>query len=490
MTAGIKRIASVSILGFAAVGLALAVAPVKPAQQAKKADPESKAAGAKASAPAPKNTAKKYLSSVPKPAPPTTSAPNSAALAAANKARVAKAGLKMRAVAQDVVFKSVATGADIPVENAAALVPFFEQLYRHQKGEMAGPVRILHYGDSHAAADEWTGQLRSHFQERFGDGGSGYSFAGRPWVGYRRLDVRSGSTRGWHTDGLVGRLGDGIYGLGGISMSVKAAHEGMYVEAPGAAFELFYYQQPGGGSLDLYDNGAPVERLSTEGDAGPGYYHVDAVPGPHRFELETVDRSPVRLFGWVAEQSTGVTYETLGINGAQASIVLDWNAETLRSNIERRNPALIVLAYGTNEAGRRDMTLESYRDMFSKIIARFREASPTSTILVLGPPDRLQKTRKGWLAMEKLDMIVEAQRQAATANGCPFWDLRAKMGGAGSMAQWVSAGMAQADRVHFTGPGYRMLGDAVFRDVMSQYEVFLKARAEIVAQGGAEKAGN
>jgi len=273
-------------------------------------------------------------------------------------------------------------------------------------------------------------------------------------------------------------------------MSVKSPHEGVYVEAGGAAFELFYYQQPGGGALDLFDNGVPVERLSTEGEPGPGYYHLDAVPGPHRFELETVDRSPVRLFGWVAENSTGVTYETLGINGAQASIVLDWNEETLRSNVERRNPALIVLAYGTNEAGRRDTTLESYRDTFSRIIARFREASPTSTILVIGPPDRLQKTRKGWLPMEKLDLIVEAQRQAAVANGCPFWDLRAKMGGAGSMAQWFGAGMAQADRVHFTGPGYRMLGVAVFRDVMSQYEIFLKARAEIVAQGGAEKAGH
>src|SRR5262249_43516621 len=149
------------------------------------------------------------------------------------------AAIKTRATARDVVFQNVASAADIPVENAAALIPFFEQLYRHQKGEMAGPVRILHYGDSHTAADEWTGQLRSLFQERFGDGGSGYSFAGRPWTGYRRLDVRSGSTRGWHTDGLVGRAGDGIYGLGGVSMSAKGAHEGVYVEAGGAAFELF-----------------------------------------------------------------------------------------------------------------------------------------------------------------------------------------------------------------------------------------------------------
>jgi lysophospholipase L1-like esterase len=395
--------------------------------------------------------------------------------------RTIPVSVAVRTKAHDSVLENVANGAEIPVENAAALIPFFEQLYRHQGGELMGPLHILHYGDSHTAADEWTGELRSRFQEKFGDGGSGYSFAGRPWNGYRREDVRSGSTRGWHTDGLVGRSGDGVYGLGGISMSVRAPREDVYVEADASEFELFYYQQPGGGSLQLYDNGMPVDRVSTDGEAGPAYYHLEAVPGTHRLEVETLDKAPVRLFGWVAEKTTGVTYETLGINGAQASIILDWNAETLRSNIARRNPALIVLSYGTNEAGRKDWTLESYRDMFSHLIGRLREASPTATILVIGPPDRDIHSRKGWQPMDAIDTIVEAQRQAALANGCPFWDTRAKMGGKGSMQQWVSAGMAQSDHVHFTGMAYHMLGDAVFRDVMSQYDVFLKARKSIVA---------
>jgi hypothetical protein len=30
--------------------------------------------------------------------------------------------------------------------------------------------------------------------------------------------------------------------------------------------------------------------------------------------------------------------------------------------------------------------------------------------------------------------------------------------------------------VHFTGPGYHLLGDAVVRDLLSQYDLFLKAR--------------
>jgi len=207
---------------------------------------------------------------------------------------------KARAAAHDDVFQNVASRADLPVENAAALIPFFEQLYRHQRGEVAGPLRILHYGDSHTAADEWTGDLRTRFQEKFGDGGSGFSLAGRPWNSYRRLDVRSGSTRGWHSDGLVGRTGDGVYGLGGVSMSTAKAHEAVYLDANAAQFELFYYQQPGGGTLQVYDNGVPMEQISTDGEPGPAYYHLESAPGQHRVEAETLDRGPVRLFGWVA----------------------------------------------------------------------------------------------------------------------------------------------------------------------------------------------
>ena len=281
----------------------------------------------------------------------------------------------------------------------------------------------------------------AHFQEKFGDGGSGFSLAGRPWNSYRRMDVRSGSTRGWHTDGLVGRAGDGVYGLGGVSLSTASAHEAIYLDANAAEFELFYYQQPGGGTLQIYDNGMPMEQISTDGEPGPAYYRLEATPGMHRVEAETLDRGPVRLFGWVAENTTGVTYEELGINGAEASIILGWNEETLRSNIERRNPALIVLAYGTNEAGRKDWTLESYREMYSRLIERLRADAPTATILVVGPADRTQKVRKvGWQTMEKIDVIAEAQRQAALANGCAFWDLRAKMGGKGSMLKMGGRG--------------------------------------------------
>jgi len=455
-------------------------------------------ASTKTTAPSTKSKKKKYRSSIGKPAPKPVGATKKAPVKTTVRKvamtvhrrvtpRPPKVSAASRMEANQGVFQKVSTGATIPVENAGTLIPFFEQLYRHQKGDIPGPLRILQYGDSHTAADEWTGDIRNRFQEKFGDGGSGYSLIGRPYAGYRRFDVRSGSTKGWHTEGLVGKSpGDGIYGLGGISMSTKSPRESVYLLADGQQFELFYLQQPGGGAIQIYDNGTPVERISTDGVPAPGYYHYEGVPGQHKFEVETLDRAPVRLFGWVAENSRGVTYEELGINGAAATTPLNWDPETMRSNIERRNPALIVLAYGTNEAGRKDWTVESYRETFIDLIGRFRKAAPTATILLIGPPDRYVHTRsKGWIPMDNIDLIVEAQRQAAASTGCAFWDLRAKMGGKGAMREWVLAGMAQADYVHFTGAGYRMIGDAVFRDLMSQYDVFLKARETVAAASDA-----
>ncbi|MBI3683404.1 MAG: SGNH/GDSL hydrolase family protein [Acidobacteria bacterium] len=384
---------------------------------------------------------------------------------------------------QDLAGRFLELARQTPVENIAALVPFFEQLYRHQRGESDGSLHILQYGDSHTAADEWTGFLRALFQNRFGDGGSGYAYAGRPWNGYRRLDLRSGGTKGWYSDGLVGRQGDGWYGLGGVSIRTTRPGESVTLEVSCDKLELYYLQQPGGGALEFFDNGVQTGRISTSGEMGPGYWSYEAPAGFHRFELETVDRLPVRLFGWVAEQGRGVTYETLGINGAQASIVFRWEEKLLAEHVTRRRPALIVLAYGTNEAGSAEWNKENYRDMFATLIHRFRQMAPAASILVIGPPDRYYRVRnRGWRLLAGLDRIVEAQREAALGTGCAFWDLRAKMGGKGSMKQWVSSGLAQRDHAHFTAEGYRILGGAVFQDLMEHYGTFLKVRQELIGQ--------
>jgi len=408
---------------------------------------------------------------------------NSPATRRAARPRHQKVSPQARKAAQRRLSLAAEAAASIAVENPAGLVAFFEQLYRHQLGEAQGPVRILHYGDSHTAADEWTGTLRNAFQSHFGDGGAGFIYAGRPWYGYRRLDVRGGATRGWHSEGLAATRGDGRNGMGGVSIWTARAGESVWLEAECRRLEIFYLQQPGGGRIEIFDNGESLEVVSTAGDTGAGCLRYDASAELHRFEIRTLDRAPVRLLGWAAENERGVTYEPLGINGAQASIVMGWDQELLAAHLARREPSLIVLAYGTNEAGNRDCTPESYRAMYLQLLQRLRKAAPAASILLVGPPDRMYRRRGKWLPYPRVGGIIDAQREVALSAGCAFWDMRAKMGGEGAMRDWVLAGWAQPDHVHLSAAGYYRIGAALFEDLMSCFSQFMSAREAMDREG-------
>jgi len=72
------------------------------------------------------------------------------------------------------------------------------------------------------------------------------------------MDLKSGESRGYRSDALLSRDGDGLYCLGCVSISTRQARQSVYLEVECGKLELFYIQQPGGG-LPLYDNGAPVD---------------------------------------------------------------------------------------------------------------------------------------------------------------------------------------------------------------------------------------
>ena len=365
-----------------------------------------------------------------------------------------------------------------PFRQPGALVPFFEQLLRLQSAEDKTPVHIIHWGDSHTAADDLTGGLRDHFRDQFGDGGSGFSLAGHPFLGYRRFDAHGGGTTAWHSEGLRTGAGDGWFGLGGVSIATDRSGQSVYLQTECDRLEIQFLQQPGGGRLALYDYDERLDEISTDGELAPGFSRYATPTGPHRFLLKTLDNRPVRLFGWVADKAAGVTYEALGINGAEASVILKWDEIMLATYLQRRGPALIVLAYGTNEASDPLWQHESYRDMFAKLVARLRQAAPTASILALGPGDRWSMVRGRWQLVPGIDAIVAAQQSVCKELGCAYWDTRERMGGAGSMRDWLYAGLAQGDRVHFNSPGYRRLASVLFDDLMQSFEAYRKARLE------------
>ncbi|HWS99570.1 MAG TPA: GDSL-type esterase/lipase family protein [Pyrinomonadaceae bacterium] len=358
------------------------------------------------------------------------------------------------------------------VENPAALDKFFRSLSTVKR--RIEPVRIMHFGDSHTAADILTAEIRRKFQAEFGDGGAGYMVPRNPMSTPRR-GVLSGATSGWTVDGIGGRVEvNGIYGLAGIGLSTTQSDERAWIEATCNHFEVYYLRQPGGGKIDIMVDGVSVleEPLSLASDAPLPDYFTAPLPADrmHRIEVRTVAPGKTRILGIVTEHiAPGVSYDVLGINGARAKRLISWNDTAFVDNIVQRKPDLIIVAYGTNEVSDGDWTIESYKQMFAAILKRFRRAAPQASILVYGPPDRSDIHLDG-----KMAAMIEAQRRAAIEVGAAFWSSYGAMGGPGSMDVWASMGLGQGDRVHLTKDGYIRMGSMFYEDV---YDAFKKYQA-------------
>jgi lysophospholipase L1-like esterase len=376
-----------------------------------------------------------------------------------------------RKAARDEVESKIAAAAGIRIENASALAPFFASL---AEGD---PIHILDYGDSHTASDDWANAMRAALQSKYGDGGPGFIQAGRPYRGYRRFDATGANSAGWKTEGTMAIRGDANQGLSGMSISTQAAGQTVTLTASGSALEIFYLEQPRGGQVELTIDGQNAGAFTTDGDLGPGHSEYSLMPGSHELKLRTLNFAPVRLFGFALDNDKGITVETLGINGAQANVLLGWNERIWADGFNARNPSLVLLAYGTNEANSRLWTPEQYSADLTAIVERIRRANPAVPILMIGPPDcgRLKP-------LLHLSEVIDIQREMARKLNVAFWDWRLHMGGPGMagpgvggpgiVKRWVVAGLAQSDYIHLTGEGYRLLGkmvvDAIFYEKTGQ----------------------
>ncbi len=359
-----------------------------------------------------------------------------------------------------------------------ALDGFYAQLASREEEQRSGDpatntLRVLQWGDSHTAADMFTAEARRVFQAHFGDGGIGYSYAGHPFAGYRIVGSTRAQSPGWKTQGnKFLDLGSGDLGMGGISISTERAGEWVTLDASCTDLELQYLEQPGGGGLRFTDNdGDPIEIQTAADQAGPGTFRYSCTAGDHHFKITTEDAAPVTLLGWVATQP-GVTWESIGINGAEAPLILKWNQSLFSAYLKDNSPSLIVLAYGTNEAASADWDEQSYEQAFASLVDAIHQYVPESAILVIGPGDRAVLRHHAWRDYEGTDRIVDAQRTVCRTHDCAYWDWQERMGGPGAMQQWVYAGWAQPDHTHFTGDGYRALADAFMADLMAGFESY------------------
>jgi lysophospholipase L1-like esterase len=367
------------------------------------------------------------------------------------------------------------------LEHPGALKRFYEALSRLEDGRAHDDVRVLQFGDSHTAADFETGPIRRALQARFGDGGRGFVAIGHVYPKYIQEGLRVGNTRDFAPERgrfKAGKfIGDGCYGLGGASIETGAhgARAWADVMVRSSRIEVSYLEQPNGGSFDLFVDAAHVARISTAGRAVISAFRTfDLTEGPHQVEAKAVGDGEVRLFGMTLDRpAAGLTYDALGINGARVTTPLNWSEAHMAEQLRHRAPDLVILAYGTNEAGD-DTTSATYERQLVDLLGRIARAVPTASCLLLGPPDRATRgpaPERIWSTMPKLLDIIETQRRVARAAGCAYYNQFAAMGGDGSIVAWANESSARAakDYVHLTRDGYAFLGNVFAQDLVRAY---------------------
>ena len=366
-------------------------------------------------------------------------------------------------------------GLDIAIEDrdGKSMKALHRALARAAAGE--GQARLLFYGASHVASDLFTGYIRRELQARYGDAGHGFVVPVHPWRSYRHRDINIESDGDhWETQRI--RVGDSEVervGLAGVAMmskrpgsfgAVYTVDEGEYGQTA-SFFDLYYMKHPRGGEMDVFIDGRRARRVFTRAaETSTGYATFRVPDAPHRFEIRTLSKRPVWLFGLVVERDQpGVVVDTLGINGARARYQLLWDDAIYEEHLRRRNPDLVVLAYGTNESGD-ESPIEEYERDLRAVLKRMRDSAPDASCLLIGPSDRpLQVEERVFEDRSRTAQLVEVQHRVALEHGCGFFDLVAFQGGALSMVQWAANDPAYAsqDHIHYTRLGYQRLGEVL-----------------------------
>jgi len=370
---------------------------------------------------------------------------------------------------------------------AREFVAFFKQLETANEG--TEPLRIVHYGDSQIEGDRISSVLREQFQSTYGGAGAGMIPVDEPCQSRSSIQIKTGGN--WERKQVFGpksgKLANGQYGVLGFShrfskadfdsLATDTAKAQIFLSPMYTAFkrasEYQYlkvlYRTTGHASLSIDGN---EHALSNNGNVMLTAYAVEGKE--HRLDFENTHG--LEVFAMMVDGKSGVAVDNVAIRGSSGLIFSKMDEKHLREQYKQLNVGLIIYQFGVNVIPNIREEYSYYQKQISRELAVLKSLNPGVPVLVVGPSDMSRKKDGNYVSYPNIPLIIEAQKEAAEANGCAFWDLYDAMGGLNSMPVWVNAqpSLAQKDHIHFSTKGANVVGQKLFQAIkMMEYNLEL-----------------
>ena len=385
--------------------------------------------------------------------------------------------------------RSPAVHAELMIPEGA-LDNYFESLALVEDRQPGYISRTLVWGDSTIANDGIITNIRSRFQDRFGDGGPGFLAAQVDPHWSMRKDILR-KTSGWKTKTIIhGGAQFNRYGLAGtVSTTLTSGYSilGGLLQDPtedGAKktrqslyrAQVFYQTQSEGGSFSIVygDKEHPVN--TKDGRLHDGVASVELGMNINKVRIQAHGNGPVTIYGTALETNgPGITWETLAVAGSSITSMRKQSERHLIEQINNRNPNLIVYWTGGNELGYPSVNTrkgKGYKKLYRKVIRSLKEGAPDASCLLIGPLDQGKRDRGEIISKPTIQNIVRFQKEVAIEQGCAYLDAQALMGGNNSYSSWLSSKLASSDLLHLTRKGRNLIGETMADVLEREYDLW------------------
>jgi hypothetical protein len=379
-----------------------------------------------------------------------------------------------------------------PAGNDSVLYPFFRELDKAERQDNF--MRILHYGDSQIENNRITSALRNRFQNRFGGSGTGMfpvlspvphnaSFDVIAEGNWERYTITSrGKRSALHNrygllmsySSLVPVTGNEVSG----SITIRPTGAGHTRAGRMEALGLYLGYNTKPFLLELSSGGKTIDAELFFPSDSPGSIRW-TLPGPpasgYTLSFEG-DASP-EIYSIFIDGSEGVAVDNIPMRGSSGLEFTATDPGVMRKMVEDLNVRLIILQFGVNVVPNVVSDYGYYENALLRQLLHLKSVNPGLCVIVVGVSDMSARKPGGQLqSFPNIELIRDAQRNAAFRAGFPFWDLYSAMGGKNSMPSWVMADppLGQSDYTHFTFRGSALVGDLLYNAITNEYENFLR----------------